>query len=171
MKTVNTALLAALLVFAIGCSSDKSVNTTDDSALNYNVIGTDAPASVDAAFQELAEHAIAIPNPVANDDVTLNSDFSPSVVREAIENSPLDEEGRVHFRRILAHLHERMLALRACMETNDDPQLRRLGHGAAQAIRHGLRALHEGHPRAALEYFHLANRALNVAGEICHGRG
>ncbi|MCB1060752.1 MAG: hypothetical protein KDB65_11000 [Calditrichaeota bacterium] len=171
MKTTLVALFAILFVLATGCSSDKAVNTNDEAALNFDVIGTDAPTSAEAALQELADNSIVVPNPVADDDELLNSDFSPEAVNDAFDGVTLDEDGRAQFRRILVHLNDQMHALRRCMANNDDPRLRRLGNGAAQAIRHGLRALHSGQPRLALEQFHLANRALNAAREICSERG
>lgn len=173
MRFFIITILAASLLIAVGCSNDKSVNT-NDSALNFDVIGSDTPDSPAAALDELSAMSITVPNPVDASDETLAAEFNAEYVRDHINNPAYDEDTRMHFRRILGHLHEQLHALRRCMASNDDPQLRRLGNGAVQAIRHGLRALHAGEPRLALEYFHTANRALNAAGEICRagdGRG
>ncbi len=170
MKFLITASLAAFLLLSIGCSTDKSVSTNEES-LNFDVIGTDAPVNPSAALQELSDMSIVVPNPVQTNDEMLAHEFNAEFTREFINQPMFDENTRLHFRRILGHLNEQLHALRRCMATNDDPQLRRLGHGAVQAVRHGLRALRAGEPRRALEYFHTANRALNAAGEICRGRG
>jgi hypothetical protein len=171
MKTFTAMSLAVLMLLAISCSSDKPTAPQDSSALNYDVIGGDAPASMDAALQELSDLSIIVPDPVRADDPVLNQEVNTQTALDIINNAALDDPARVHFRRILAHLHDQMRALRRCMANNDDPRLRRLAHGALQAIQHGLRALESGQPRIALRYFHTANRALNLAHAICRGRG
>lgn len=171
MKTFTVLSLALLMAFAVGCSNDNTTAPASDNALNFDVIGDDAPVSAEAAMQEFTDLSIAVPDPVEPSDPTINRDPNEEAVEEIIAGASLDDPERVNFRRILAHLHQRMQMLRRCMADNDDPRLLRLAHGAHQAIQHGLRALENGEPRMALRYFHTANRALNLAHSICRGRG
>lgn len=171
MKVFATLSLAFLLALTVGCSNDNTTAPAPDNTLNFDVIGDDAPATTEAAMQEFHDLSIAVPNPVEPGDPTINRDLNEAAMEEIIANSTLDDPERMNFRRILAHLHQRMQMLRRCMADNDDPRLLRLAHGAHQAIQHGLRALENGEPRMALRYFHTANRALNLAHSICRGRG
>ena len=171
MRIFAVLSLGLLMAFAVGCSNDNTTAPAPDSALNFDVIGDDAPESTEAAMQEFTDLSIAVPDPVASDDPTINRDLNEAAAEDIIAGASLDDPERVNFRRILAHLHQRMQMLRRCMADNDDPRLRRLAHGAHQAIQHGLRALENGEPRMALRYFHTANRALNLAHRICRGRG
>lgn len=171
MKAIITLSLAALMLFAIGCSNDEPAEPAGRETLNFDVIGNDAPESCDAALQELTELSIIVPDPVSQDNPVLTSGIDSEAAHRIVNNARLDDPSREDFRRILAHLENQMNALRRCMARNDDPRLPRLAHGAYQAIQHGLRALNAGEPRLALRYFHAANRALNLANAICQRRG
>ena len=171
MKTFTVTSLTVLMLLAISCSSDKPTAPQDNSVLNYDIIGGDTPTSIDAALQEFSDLSIVVPDPVLADDPILTQEMNLEAALRTVNNATLDDPARVNFRRIFGHLHDQMQALRRCMATNDDPRLRRLAHGASQAIQHGLRALENGKPRMALRYFHTANRALNLAHAVCRGRG
>jgi hypothetical protein len=171
MKIFAVIGLAVVMLLAMSCSTDKPTAPANDSTLNFDVIGSDAPANVDAALQEFSDLSILVPDPVRADDPVLNQELDSETAPNIINAATLDDSARVYFRRIVAHLHDQMNALRRCMANNDDPRLRRLAHGAFQAIQHGLRALQNGEPRMALRYFHTANRALNLANALCRGRG
>jgi hypothetical protein len=171
MKIFAVISLAVVMLLAFSCSSDRLTTPANDTTLNFDVIGSDAPASVDAAMQEFSDLSVLVPDPVPADDPVLNQEMDSETALNIINTATLDDSARVHFRRILAHLHDQLQALRRCMANNDDPRLRRLAHGAFQAVQHGLRALQNGEPRMALRYFHTANRALNLANALCRGRG
>ncbi len=167
MKIITVMNLAVVMVLAVSCSSDKPTAPNSDTTLYFDIIGTDAPANMDAAMQELGDLSILVPDPVDPTDAVLRQDVNGEVLTAIT----LDDSVRVNFRRILAHLHDQMNALRRCMANNDDPRLLRLAHGAHQAIRRGILALENEEPRLALRYFHTANRMLNLANTLCRGRG
>lgn len=171
MKTLAALSLAVVMVLAMGCSRENATEPTNDSTLNFNVIGDDSPADMDAAMQELGDLSVFVPDPVQPDDPMINQEMNEEAAQAIIADATLDDPARVNFRRILAHLHDQMQDLRRCMARNDDPRVRRLAHGAHQAIQHGLRALENGEPRLALHCFRTANRVLNLANRLCRGRG
>src|SRR4030067_363964 len=134
MKTFTTISLAVLMLLALSCSSEKPTSPLDDSTLNFDIIGNDTPANVDAALQELSDLSVFVPDPVRPDDPVLNWEMNTETAQDIINNAPLDDPAGVSFRRVLAHLRDQMQVLRRCMASNDDPRLRRLAHGASQAI-------------------------------------
>jgi len=171
VKVFAVISLAALMLLSIGCSSEKTTAPLNSESLNYDVTGTDAPENVAVAMQELSDLSITVPDPVPADDPALTQEVNTEAAATVITNATLDDSARVNFRRIIAHLHDQMQMLRRCMSANSDPRLRRLAYGAAHAMEQGLQLLQNGRPRAALNMFHEANRMLNLAITICHGRG
>ena len=115
MKILTTISLALLLLVAVGCSSDKPTASGSDEVLNFDVAGNDAPANMDAAIQELSALSITVPDPVPADDPVLNQDANLEAALAVVNGAALHEQTRVHFRRIIAHLHDQMQALRSCM--------------------------------------------------------
>lgn len=170
MKAIIALGLTILMLFAAGCSNDDAHDSAGREALNFDVIGTDTPASVDAALLELAGLSVVVPDPVEPGNPVLNQGIYTESAQTIVNNARLDDPDREYFRRILSHLDDQMNLLRRCMANNDDPRLRRLAHGATQAIQHGLRALQADEPRLALRYFRTANRVLNMAIAICMDR-
>ncbi len=171
MKIATVLTLALLMVFAIGCSSDKTAAPTNSTAPDFDIIGNDAPATVQAALDELNDLSISVPDPVQPGDPALAEGVNIEAATTVITNATLDDSARVRFRAIVAHLHDQMQTLRACMANHPDPRLRRLAYGAAHAIQFGLRALQNGEPREALRAFHVANRVLNRANALCSSLG
>ncbi|MBI5058252.1 hypothetical protein HZB60_00565 [candidate division KSB1 bacterium] len=170
MRTFLVISLAALVFVGWGCSNQQEDNPSTG-GLSYDVIGEDSPESVDAALQELASLSILVPDPVSADDPILTQTPTSESASSIVDRARLDDEGRVNFRRIVAHLQAQQRALRECMARNDNPRLLRLAHGAQQAYNHGLRALEAGEPRMALRYFEAANRILNLALRLCRAGG
>lgn len=170
MKALIAVSLAIFMLFAAGCSNDDANESASRESLNFDVIGTETPESFDAALQELAELSVVVPDPVEPGNPVLNQGIYTDAAQTIVNNARLDDPNREYFRRILSHLDDQMNLLRRCMATNDDPRLRRLAHGATQAIHHGLRALQADQPRLALRYFRTANRIQNMALAICMDR-
>jgi hypothetical protein len=171
MKIFTVISLAALMILSVGCTSEKIAAPSSSESLDYDVIGSEAPASIEIAMAELNNLAISVPNPIPANDPSLSQELDAEVALVIVNSATLDDSGRVNFRRIIAHLYDQMHMLRRCMAENHDPRLQRLAYGAAHAIQQGLRALQNGEPRVALRLFHEANRILNLANTLCHGRG
>ena len=170
MKKSLFLILGAALVFALGCSNSDPVAPQDES-LNFEVIGEDAPDTFDAAMNELAEMDIVVPDPVTPEELQELNSLDENADMVAVDQGTLDEGDRPHFRRIIRHLHNRFQNLHDCIANSDNRRLHRLAFGAHQAMRHGIRALENGHPARALELFHRANRMLNAVHRICNRDG
>ncbi len=168
MRILLALTIATALIFSFGCS-DSNPSATNNESLNFDILGDDVPESVEAGIAELAEFEITVLDPVTEQDMAaLGTLDEESDLRDA-DNATLEEGDRPNFRRIIRHLHHRLGGLRECLAENDDPQLRRVVHGAMQATHRGMHALRNGHPRYALRAFHRANRLLNLAYRICRG--
>lgn len=160
--------LSALLLF--GCSSTDNGSTPEE-PLNFDVIGSDTPDSYAAAMDELTAIEISVPEPVTAELMRECNPVGPDADLARLQRVPLDDGERERFRRIIRHLHERFRLLHDCLENSDSRELRRVAYGAHLAFRRGMRALEDGHPRAALEAFHRANRLLNLAQRLCRQGG
>ena len=68
MKKLLTLTLGLALVFSLGCERTETTASNDE-GLNFDVIGDDAPESLDAAISELAEFDIAVPDPVTDEQM------------------------------------------------------------------------------------------------------
>jgi hypothetical protein len=168
MKLLLTLTIAAVLMLGLGCS-DSKVSAPNEETLNFNIIGDDTPESVEAGIAELAELEIEVPDPVTDREMAELATVGEEADLRVVDRARLEENHRLHFRRILRHLHRQFQGLRECLAENQDPQLRRVVYGALLATQRGLHALRTGHPRIALHAFHLANRLLNLAHRICYG--
>jgi hypothetical protein len=170
MKKYLLLILGASLVLSIGCSNSDPAAPQEE-ALNFEVIGNDAPDSYDAAMNELAEMDIVVPDPITPEHMQEVNSLDINADVAVVDQGTLNEDDRPNFRRVIRHLHEGFQSVRECVANSDDPRLHRLAVGAHHAFRQGLRALENGHPRRALELFHRSNRILNLVTRICNSEG